>query len=227
LKRQYYVFNGLKEETLDETLMRYSHLLVELAYFGYKPDNLEVIEKLLDALPDKWEGYVTSIQQNSEFKTWTLEQVIRKLRAQDMKRKTKAAGMSDFVQKPELYHSNAIVGKTSTSGVSAYFSSESEMGNAVDVVQNAACVSDSESAMVVYNKRQKIEHMPISVKSAENNLDTLAAFVDAHVKWVGGKLTNPDVVREDYKQIDPDDIEEMDLNWQLAMLTLRVQRFTD
>lgn len=54
-----------------------------------------------------------------------------------------------------------------------------------------------------------------------------AAFVGAHEKWVGGKLINPDVVREDYKQIDPDDIEEMDLNWQLAMLTLRVQRFTD
>ena len=62
--------------------------------------------------------------------------------------------------------------------------------------------------------------MPMSVKSAEGHLDTLAAFVDAHEKWVGGKLTNPDVVREDYKQIDPDDIEEMDLNWQLAMLTL-------
>nr|XP_043638049.1 uncharacterized protein LOC122609052 [Erigeron canadensis] len=63
LKKQYYVFTSFKDETLDETLVRYSHLLVQLAYFGYNPDPEDVIEKLLESLPDKWEGFITFIQQ--------------------------------------------------------------------------------------------------------------------------------------------------------------------
>nr|XP_043611634.1 uncharacterized protein LOC122583277 [Erigeron canadensis] len=61
LKKQYYVFTSFKDETLDETLVRYSHLLVEHAYFGYNLDSEDVIEKLLEALPIKWEGFITSI----------------------------------------------------------------------------------------------------------------------------------------------------------------------
>ena len=70
------MFTSFKDESLDEMLIRYSHLLVELAYFGYEPDSEDVIEKLLEALPVKWEGFVTSIQQNPEFSKWTLDQII-------------------------------------------------------------------------------------------------------------------------------------------------------
>ncbi|GJT69667.1 ribonuclease H-like domain-containing protein, partial [Tanacetum coccineum] len=37
--------------------------------------------------------------------------------------------------------------------------------------------------------------------------------------------TNPQLVHEDLQQIYPDDIEEMDLRWQMAMLTMRARRF--
>ena len=67
----------------------------------------------------------------------------------------------------------------------------------------------------------------MSIRSAEGHLGMLASFVSAHEKLIGGKLTDPELVREDYKEVDPNDLEEMDLNWKLAMLTLRVQRFTD
>nr|XP_043638088.1 uncharacterized protein LOC122609092 [Erigeron canadensis] len=60
LKKQYYVFTSFKDETLDETLVRYSHRLIELAYFGYNPDPEDMIEKLLESLPIKWEGFITS-----------------------------------------------------------------------------------------------------------------------------------------------------------------------
>nr|GEX77456.1 ribonuclease H-like domain-containing protein [Tanacetum cinerariifolium] len=49
----------------------------------------------------------------------------------------------------------------------------------------------------------------------------------------GGKITgkgkiknrNPQLDNEDLKQIDVDDLEEMDLKWQMAMLTMRARRF--
>ncbi|GKA75347.1 ribonuclease H-like domain-containing protein [Tanacetum coccineum] len=36
---------------------------------------------------------------------------------------------------------------------------------------------------------------------------------------------SPQVDNEDLQQIDPDDLEEMDLRWQMAMLTMRARRF--
>ncbi|GJR62959.1 ribonuclease H-like domain-containing protein [Tanacetum coccineum] len=36
---------------------------------------------------------------------------------------------------------------------------------------------------------------------------------------------NPQLVHEDLQQIHPDDIEKMDLRWQMAMLTMRARRF--
>nr|GFD50237.1 ribonuclease H-like domain-containing protein [Tanacetum cinerariifolium] len=35
----------------------------------------------------------------------------------------------------------------------------------------------------------------------------------------------PQLDNEDLKQIDVDDLEEMDLKWQIAMLTIRARRF--
>ncbi|GKF27888.1 ribonuclease H-like domain-containing protein, partial [Tanacetum coccineum] len=36
---------------------------------------------------------------------------------------------------------------------------------------------------------------------------------------------SPQLTNEDLQQIHPDDLEEMDLRWQMAMLTMRVRRF--
>ncbi|GKD84727.1 ribonuclease H-like domain-containing protein, partial [Tanacetum coccineum] len=36
---------------------------------------------------------------------------------------------------------------------------------------------------------------------------------------------SPQLVQEDLQQIHPDDMEEMDLRWQMAMLTMRARRF--
>nr|GFD08825.1 ribonuclease H-like domain-containing protein [Tanacetum cinerariifolium] len=37
--------------------------------------------------------------------------------------------------------------------------------------------------------------------------------------------SSPQVVNDDLTQIDVDDLEEMDLKWQMAMLTMRARRF--
>nr|GFD33017.1 hypothetical protein [Tanacetum cinerariifolium] len=36
---------------------------------------------------------------------------------------------------------------------------------------------------------------------------------------------SPQLVNEDLEQIHPDDLEEMDLEWQMSMLTMRARRF--
>nr|GFB56896.1 ribonuclease H-like domain-containing protein [Tanacetum cinerariifolium] len=43
--------------------------------------------------------------------------------------------------------------------------------------------------------------------------------------FFASQSSNPQLDNEDLKQIDVDDLEEMDLRWQMAMLTMRARRF--
>nr|GEU86461.1 ribonuclease H-like domain-containing protein [Tanacetum cinerariifolium] len=87
----------------------------------------------------------------------------------------------------------------------------------------------------------------VSSTSTDNTTDSVSAAVNVSV--IGAKLTastlpnvdslsnaviysffasqssSPQLDNEDLKQIDVDDLEEMDLKWQMAMLTMRTRRF--
>ncbi|GKF14621.1 hypothetical protein Tco_0056083, partial [Tanacetum coccineum] len=60
------------------------------------------------------------------------------------------------------------------------------------------------------------------------DLDTLSmdmAFVDAVIcAFFASQPNSPQLVHEDLQQIHPDDMEGIDLRWQMAMLTMRERR---
>ncbi|GKC34770.1 hypothetical protein Tco_1047154 [Tanacetum coccineum] len=55
------------------------------------------------------------------------------------------------------------------------------------------------------------------------NIDNLSDAVIC--VFLASQLNNPQLAHKDLQQIHPDDLEEMDLRWQMAMLTMRVRRF--
>nr|GEX54505.1 hypothetical protein [Tanacetum cinerariifolium] len=55
------------------------------------------------------------------------------------------------------------------------------------------------------------------------NVDSLSNAVI--YSFFGSQSTSPQFDNEDLKQIDVDNLEEMDLRWQMAMLTMRARRF--
>ncbi|GJY06277.1 hypothetical protein Tco_0373331, partial [Tanacetum coccineum] len=62
-------------------------------------------------------------------------------------------------------------------------------------------------------------HTQSSPTSGDNLSDAvICAFLASHPN-------SPQISREDLEQIDPDDLEEMDLQWEIAMLTIRARRF--
>nr|GEX12117.1 hypothetical protein [Tanacetum cinerariifolium] len=82
--------------------------------------------------------------------------------------------------------------------------------------------SSSESLDQTFDKLQKII----------NQLELLGKVIsqeDINKKFLRSLPSewhnNTHLVNEDLKQIHPDDLEEMDLKWQMAMLTMRVRRF--
>nr|GFA54624.1 hypothetical protein [Tanacetum cinerariifolium] len=59
--------------------------------------------------------------------------------------------------------------------------------------------------------------------SSHLNIDSLSNAVI--FSFFSSQSTSPQLDNEDLKQIDVDDLEKMDLRWQMAMLTMRARRF--
>ncbi|GKA40577.1 hypothetical protein Tco_0733170 [Tanacetum coccineum] len=56
-----------------------------------------------------------------------------------------------------------------------------------------------------------------------SNIDNLSDAV--YYAFLVSQPNNPQLAHEDLQQIHPDDLEEMDLRWQMAILTMRARRF--
>nr|GEX28075.1 uncharacterized mitochondrial protein AtMg00810-like [Tanacetum cinerariifolium] len=92
--------------------------------------------------------------------------------------------------------------------------------------QNTAFVSSqntnsiNESVSNVASVSAASEKIPVS---ALPNVDTLSNAII--YSFFASESNSPQLDNDDIKQIDADDLEEMDLKWQMAMLTVRARRF--
>ena len=55
----------------------------------------------------------------------------------------------------------------------------------------------------------------------------LTFFIASYENYIQGKINDPTMFDEDYDQIDPGDLEEMDLQWNLAMLSHKAKRYME
>nr|GEV30510.1 putative ribonuclease H-like domain-containing protein [Tanacetum cinerariifolium] len=97
---------------------------------------------------------------------------------------------------------------TSTASQNLAFMSSSHTHSTIDSVSAAASVSTACA---------KLPAFPFS------NADSLSNA--AIYSFFASQSTSPQLDNEDLKQIDVDDLEEMDLRWQMVMLTMRARRF--
>nr|GEW90020.1 putative ribonuclease H-like domain-containing protein [Tanacetum cinerariifolium] len=92
--------------------------------------------------------------------------------------------------------------------------------------QNLAFVSSSNTDSTTDSVSVATSVSSICAKlhvSSHPNIDSLSNAVI--FSFFASQSTNPLLDNEDLKQIDVDDLEEMDLRWQMAMLTKRARRF--
>ncbi|GJT91770.1 putative reverse transcriptase domain-containing protein [Tanacetum coccineum] len=93
-------------------------------------------------------------------------------------------------------------------------------------IQSVAFVSSNITSNT--NEAVKTAH-GVSAANSKNNASTLPnvdSLSDVVIySFFASQSNNSQLDNEDLKQIDPDDLEEMDLKWQMAMLTMRARRF--
>ncbi|GJU93984.1 hypothetical protein Tco_1318740 [Tanacetum coccineum] len=91
--------------------------------------------------------------------------------------------------------------------------------------QNMAFVSSPSSTNEVKTANVQVSTANSSV-STDSTLDSTANLSDATVyAFLANQPNGSQLVHEDLEQIHEDDIEEMDLKWQLALLSMRARRY--
>ncbi|GJR49981.1 putative ribonuclease H-like domain-containing protein [Tanacetum coccineum] len=85
-------------------------------------------------------------------------------------------------------------------------------------------IDDLYNNLKVYEPEVKGMSSSSSINTANSsNVDNLSD--DVIYAFLASQPNNPQLVTDDLQQIHPDDIEEMNLRWQMAMLTMRARRF--
>ncbi|MFS7969188.1 putative transcription factor interactor and regulator CCHC(Zn) family [Helianthus anomalus] len=82
----------------------------------------------------------------------------------------------------------------------------------------------SQSGFQMFSSSASSKAAPTSANSKEN-LDIAASFINCLNAFATGKLDPPRSSMDDLHQIHPDDVEEMDITWQMAMAAFRAKNF--
>ncbi|GJR82136.1 retrovirus-related pol polyprotein from transposon TNT 1-94 [Tanacetum coccineum] len=88
--------------------------------------------------------------------------------------------------------------------------------------QNVAFVSSENTSST--NKAVNTAH-EVSTASSQGQVSSSTYANDVMFSLFANQFNSPQLDNEDLEQIDTDDLKEMDLKWQVAMLTIRVKRF--
>nr|GEX93517.1 hypothetical protein [Tanacetum cinerariifolium] len=90
----------------------------------------------------------------------------------------------------------------------------------------------AEQSLKIYDAEVKISSSASTttqniafVSSQNTDITNESVSTVASVSATSAKSNSPQLNNDDLKKIDADDLEEMDLKWQMAMLTMRARRF--
>ncbi|KAI3676242.1 hypothetical protein L1987_85844 [Smallanthus sonchifolius] len=230
LRKQYECFRFFENESLDDLISRFYHLQTELKAFELRYPDEEMVENFLDALPPKFEMYTTLMRENPKFYELTVEEAIGKVQAHDMNLRRKESSGRPQIQDPSMYHGTTSTSKSPGSGISLFTGTPTEEDHSTGCGGYACYASGSGLG----SHHQNTSRNPPATSSA--NHSSIARIAEDHValfsfcmlayeNFIGGKLTDPEKIEEDFNQVDPDDMEDMDIQWNMAMLLRRAKRF--
>ncbi|GJT67648.1 hypothetical protein Tco_1019128 [Tanacetum coccineum] len=102
------------------------------------------------------------------------------------------------------------------------------MSSSSSSTQNMAFVSslnnNTSSTNEAVNTAYGVSTASTQVNAANStSIDNLSDVVIC--AFIASQPNSPQLINEDLQQIHPDDMEEIDLRWQMAMLTMRARRF--
>ncbi|KAK1419547.1 hypothetical protein QVD17_28722 [Tagetes erecta] len=245
LKRQLELFEHIAGESVHQMMNRFVHLTTEMTNAGAKTDLQDINDRLLCALPSSWKQNVTLLKHTEKF-PMDLDLLIAKIEEVEIdegSRNTDRTGSHaqyKYIVNPANTVENAFLAQDATK-----FEDEG------DLFVGASFYTDSSyfPSSPTYSQPQSPPRAQVQSQNLKNQVENQSSNVQAKVKDVmniliqddetktaftafmasfqayqGSHLSQMDVVLQDLFEMDPDDVEEMDLNWQMVMVAYRTQK---
>ncbi|GJU03919.1 hypothetical protein Tco_1114257 [Tanacetum coccineum] len=195
LMQMYENFSAPSIESIDSIFNRIHKIVSQLTILGEHISQEDVNLKLLRSPPSEWNTHVVVWRNKPDLDTMSFN---------------------------DIYNNFKIVEQEVKGTASSSSSSNS---------QNMAFVSSPSSTNEV-NTTYEISTANTQVSPASTQVSTTSTQVstanlsdDTVYAFLASQPNGSQLVYEDLKQIHKDDIEEMDLKWQLALLSIRTRRF--
>ncbi|KAJ0834755.1 putative transcription factor interactor and regulator CCHC(Zn) family [Helianthus annuus] len=240
LKKEFDLFRGLTTKNTKQIIERYCNLVMNMKRLNITKDNEEWIEKLADALPqDVWGTYLMMLKNKPEFDNLTLSTFIEQLEAQEMEQR-KIARMKDFDGEQDigLYYKGGISDKTNSSPkIETAFNAKSSSRGSSQGSNNKTGFSSYPSFDPNFSaiKNGKVLQCNIALnlengqnfseEVAKGHMSLLVTVLESYESLVAGRIGNPMLTKEDYDQIDDEEMELMDIKWCLASVLRRAEKF--
>ncbi|KAJ0511170.1 putative transcription factor interactor and regulator CCHC(Zn) family [Helianthus annuus] len=222
--------------------------------FGVVTTTAEVVKKFADALPPQWNSFLEILKYNGVLRTTNINDFVQLLENKDQEETLKAKRVP-VQQNPEMYYgtSSSLSARTGPHGPlqTAFVTSTDMYGNPVQVpvkpapttdmygnplqpsppAQQQACYGGTSSAGQ-QSKPNTVQldtssFSKVSVEVAREHMELLNTLVSAYCGLVEGQIGNINLTKEDYRQIDKEELDLMDIKWAFASAVRRAKDFME
>ncbi|KAJ0725151.1 putative transcription factor interactor and regulator CCHC(Zn) family [Helianthus annuus] len=246
LKKSFDMFTAFDHETTKQTIDRYCHLVLEMGRLDIKKEDDEWVDKLAEALPQhKWGTYLMVVKLMRKSESMNLAQFIQKIEEQELDiQKTAIMTNPNAKQDVSLYYRGNKFETTPSQSpkISTAFSADgSASPNASTTTQSGGSTSSfssfdpnsntpspqkQNSTNLQCNVTLNIQNgQYLSPEVAKQHMASLVAMLESYESLIAGRIGNPMLTKEDYDQIDAEELELMDVKWCLASACRRAEKF--
>ncbi|GJU39964.1 ribonuclease H-like domain-containing protein [Tanacetum coccineum] len=197
LKQMYENFSAPSTESLDSIFNRLQKIVSQLAILGENISQEDLNLKFLRSLPSEWNTHVVVWRNKPDLDTMSFD---------------------------DLYNNFKIV-EQEVKGTASSSSSSSSQNMAF--VSSPSSTNEVNTAYGVSTANTQVSPASTQVSTASTQVSTANLSDDTVYAFLASQPNGSQLVYEDLEQIHEDDIEEMDLKWQLALLSMRTRSAED
>ncbi|KAM0043256.1 hypothetical protein Hdeb2414_s0010g00339131 [Helianthus debilis subsp. tardiflorus] len=241
LRKEFDMFSCFKNESVCKMIERFGHLKLELARHDIKYPPEEIVDKLFDSLPDvmDWRYYALMLKNTISPEHLTPDVVIERLESHELElKKTYKVNHSSYQQNPDLYYPKSLMPKASSPKTAFSVENVSPASKESQSSSNSKSHSGYHSGSTSSANRSDAKfscNIAIDLKNAQNfdeesikqQMVFLASVLESYEGLIAGKIGNTNLTKEDYDQIDPEEMELIDIRWAMASAFRRAQRFIE
>ncbi|KAJ0851059.1 putative transcription factor interactor and regulator CCHC(Zn) family [Helianthus annuus] len=214
---------------------RFCHLKIELERFEIAKTREEIIDKVIEALPrvDQWQTFVFILKNDDSYDTISLDTLFEKIESHDLElQKQSKMTESSRQQNVGLYYKSSVLSEKGVGSPKTAFigekMNESQTTSHQSGYHSSSKTNSEDTDEILCNIALKLKNSPaMSINAAKQQMSFLASVLESYEGLVAGKIGNSELTKEDYDQIDPEEMELIDIRWCLASCIRRAQRYME